>query len=140
MLFFKDNRFYLLVALGFISVLLPGHSLIEPRQLDFNLFMNVILIAPVMEELIFRKIGYSVFSKGFFNTKVLEIITFRNIILSLMFCVFHLFNHDTVLALLTFFPSLVFGLCFERYKILLPSILIHAIYNFIYYISISSSI
>jgi membrane protease YdiL (CAAX protease family) len=45
------------------------------------------------------------------------------------FATLHGLKQGGVLSWLTFFPSLVFGYCRERYGTLVPCIVLHATYN-----------
>jgi membrane protease YdiL (CAAX protease family) len=58
-------------------------------------------------------------------------ITWANLITSLLFCAMHLFRQSPKWALLTIPPSLVFGFFWDRYKTIIPSWIIHFVYNFL---------
>lgn len=60
-------------------------------------------------------------------------VTAANVVVSVLFAVVHLFAHPPVWALAVFFPSLVFGLLWTRYKSILACALTHLTYNLLYF-------
>ncbi|MGC6480809.1 MAG: type II CAAX prenyl endopeptidase Rce1 family protein [Porticoccaceae bacterium] len=48
---------------------------------------------------------------------------------SCIFALLHLFEHKLIMTLGTFLPSLVFGYASDRYKGIVPSIILHSSYN-----------
>ncbi|WP_319469744.1 JDVT-CTERM system glutamic-type intramembrane protease [uncultured Pseudodesulfovibrio sp.] len=62
-----------------------------------------------------------------------KFISFGNVCTSVLFALVHLVDHRPLWALGTFFPSLIFGALFTRYKRLLPCFTAHAVYNLAYF-------
>lgn len=101
---------------------------------DWRSFVWLILLYPVGEEVIFR--GFTqeyLYKKTQEKYLIPHIVSFANIITSILFVLIHLVHHAPVWAVLVFFPSLVFGYFKERFSSVLPSILLHSVYNFAYF-------
>ena len=86
-----------------------------------------IVLFPVLEETLFRgllqpMIAHSISGRW-------RLISTANLITSLIFALFHLINHPPLWAVATFFPSLVFGYAYERYRNIVAPTLIHSVYN-----------
>jgi len=58
-------------------------------------------------------------------------ISLANLLTSLIFALTHALYFENLLALMVFFPSLVFGYFYEKEKHVIASIFIHSAYNFI---------
>lgn len=56
-----------------------------------------------------------------------------NLIASALFALVHLVNHPPLWALATFFPSLIFGLLWDRHRSVLLCGVVHFIYNVSYF-------
>jgi membrane protease YdiL (CAAX protease family) len=91
----------------------------------------LIILYPTAEELFFRGIVQPVIKKylsfEFFS------ISISNVITSLFFATTHLIYHSPLDALLTFFPSLAFGYCQDRYSDIRFPIGLHSYYNLLYF-------
>lgn len=97
-----------------------------------SIFLLTVLLYPILEEIVFRGFIQGTLIKWqVFNAKFLRI-SLANIITSSLFSLLHLINQEPIWALLVFFPSLVFGYCWDRYQAVLPCILLHQFYNFIF--------
>ena len=125
--FYTDPIFYLLLALC-IPVL---GWFYRPEQASYEggvwALTSVIVLFPVLEEYLFR---------GLLQPMIAHSISYRwrfisaaNLITSLIFASFHLINHLPLWAVATFFPSLVFGYAYERYRHIVAPTLIHSVYN-----------
>ncbi|SEE06835.1 CAAX protease self-immunity [Tenacibaculum sp. MAR_2010_89] len=89
-------------------------------------FINVVILTPILEELFFRKILLSVFSK---KNMVIGIIA-----TSFLFAMIHINYLNDILRLITFFTfGIISCLIYKRFT-LIYSILFHAGYNFIWYL------
>lgn len=98
---------------------------------DWRSFVWLILFYPVTEEIIFRGFIQEYLYKKTYGKYLLPyIVSFANIITSILFVLIHLVHHSPVWAVLVFFPSLVFGYFKEKFSSVLPSILLHSVYNF----------
>jgi len=92
-------------------------------------FVKLALIYPILEEIVFR---------GGIQTLLLERTPLRakclgisgaNIVTSLLFSAAHLIHQTALWASLVFIPSIIFGWARERYNRVIPSIVLHALYN-----------
>ena len=96
-------------------------------------YLSILLIYPILEELTFRgfiqELLYKKYNKYFFYKKI----SVANVVTSLLFAMMHMVNHSIYWAVLVFFPSLVFGYFKDKTKIIMPSILLHIIYNSIFF-------
>ncbi len=130
--FFCDYRFYSAIIIA-QPILLLGFLFITPTlnsRLNFVFIANQLYIAMV-EEIIFRGILLSLIRDFIkFTYKNLSI---ANIITSIIFSLAHLITHPPLWAFLVFFPSLIFGYFKEKFNIY-PSIILHFIYNFEYFL------
>ena len=125
--FYSDPIFHLYLFIPAIGWLLIYNYNPNTGGLDTPYLITVILVIPAIEEIIFRgllqpRIGI------IYKQKIIKI-TLANLITSGIFALVHLFTHPAILALCTFFPSLIFGHSRERYKQLMPSIILHSSYN-----------
>lgn len=107
---------------GFIYFLSGTIEALGPIQL-----LNFVLLYPVVEEVIFRGMIQPYMAKKYSHN--LANISSANLLTSTLFAIIHLFQHPVIWALATFFPSLIFGYCRDRYRRLLPSIILHITYN-----------
>jgi membrane protease YdiL (CAAX protease family) len=99
------------------------------RQAVLQIVFWAVLIYPVLEELGFRGFIQSyLMSKSSFQKKSLGL-SLANWITSLAFTLLHVVVQQTLLALLIYFPSLVFGYFRDRYNSTLPAIFLHVLYN-----------
>ncbi|NPA50759.1 MAG: JDVT-CTERM system CAAX-type protease, partial [Epsilonproteobacteria bacterium] len=86
----------------------------------------------IFEELLFRgTILRGLLKYRFFKQK-LCLISYANIATSILFVFYHLIFHPIIWALLTFFPSLIFGFIMEKRELVIYPIFIHIFYNFSY--------
>lgn len=97
------------------------------NYLSVNEILMLLILFPVTEELFFRGIIQPIIYKKF--SKTWRSISVANVLTSLLFSVTHLFNHNPIWALSTFFPSLVFGWSKDRYNTLLAPLMLHCYYN-----------
>ena len=97
------------------------------NYLSANEVLMLLILFPVTEELFFRGIIQPIIHKKF--SKTWRSISVANVLTSLLFSVTHLFNHNPIWALSTFFPSLVFGWSKDRYNTLLAPLMLHCYYN-----------
>ncbi len=102
-------------------------------------FASAVLWYPLWEELLFRGLLQGELnSRGWTRCWVYGLSS-ANIGVSLLFTIFHLWNHSPIWAALVFFPSLVFGYLRDRFDSTVPSILMHMWYNGGYFFFIDSS-
>ena len=99
------------------------------------LFLMLILVRPVLEEIVFRGLlqGWSI--KQSWGRESIVGITYANITISIVFAALHLMSLTPFMAALVFIPSLVFGYFRDRYNgWLIPGILLHCFYNAGYFL------
>ena len=138
--FLQDRHWYaaLLLAVGvwglyglFISPL-KFNNIIEP----LNVLLLSVLLYPIVEEIVFRGVVQEYFSRQVrFKAHFLGI-SLANILTSALFAFSHLLNQDPLWALLTFFPSLIFGYFKDRHNNLFSCISLHVFYNLGFFVLI----
>jgi len=92
-------------------------------------------VIPLMEELAFRGTVQGLLNRYLPSHTGDRAISPANLVTSVLFVLFHLVHHPCSIALLTFIPSLIFGYFRERYRSLIPPILLHLFYNYIWFAS-----
>ncbi|MDH5444758.1 MAG: JDVT-CTERM system glutamic-type intramembrane protease [Gammaproteobacteria bacterium] len=129
-----DRQFWLVVVAGpffWLSLYSSGTAVTGPDWVSENimLFLQLALLYPVVEEMVFR----GLVQEGLWKTRAgrlsIYCISMPNILTSILFTLFHFFNHSPAWAVAVIFPSLVFGYFRDRYNILIPSIILHIFYN-----------
>lgn len=91
-------------------------------------FLSMVLIFPVLEEIVFRGLIQEQLAK-YASSRRFGPISIANLFTSLLFVAAHLIYQPVIWALLVFFPSLLFGYTKERYASLWPPISLHVFYN-----------
>jgi membrane protease YdiL (CAAX protease family) len=134
---FFDRRFILFLSLGpIVSLILQFYNVFTiSTELKFLGLINFILIIPCIEELIFRGLIQSKLEKFRFFAKKIADLSMSNLSTSMLFAFLHFYIFNNANNLLTFFPSLIFGYSVERYKSILPAILLHSFYNLCFYLA-----
>lgn len=100
---------------------------------DKKSFFFVILFYPIIEELAFRGTIQEYLAARTKHYPSFFYLTVANILTSILFVSIHFVHHQPIWALLTFFPSLIFGYFKEQYRHIFPSIFLHMFYNFSYF-------
>jgi membrane protease YdiL (CAAX protease family) len=95
-------------------------------------FAIVMVVYPVLEEIVFR--GWLQQSLRKRIAYVIAGITAANILTSIVFTLFHFINHRPVWAAAVIIPSIIFGYFRDKYESVMPSIVLHIIYNMAYFI------
>jgi len=129
--FWRDAGFWLAVLAGPLCwillwvVGLPGN--VSPP--DPLVFVTVAVAYPILEEIVFRGgVQPALLTKALFTKRIFGL-TLANATTSLLFAAAHLLNQPPLWAMLVIVPSLVFGWARDRYQRILPSILLHMLYN-----------
>ena len=136
--YYKDWQWYVALLLAPMFWGLYSDA-ISPVQLNnvfqpFQGFMLAILIYPVVEEMVFRGLVQEYFSGKQVLQKHFVCLSLANIVTSGLFALSHLASQPVFWALLTFFPSLVFGYFKDRHGRLTPCVVLHSVYNFVFFI------
>ena len=129
----KDTAFYIAILISIpikVSIVLLNPYIKTPINLSIH-FIFFLLFISFSEELFFRGFLIPVFS-SFINNRFL-FFSYSNIIVSIIFSISHIFLHNILWSALVFFPSLIYGYFREKYKSILPSIILHFLYNLIYF-------
>ena len=110
-----------------------GAPELPPLSLDWVTLVNTMLLAPVLEELVFRGGIQSVLERTAFGRhEPVGGVSVGNVLTSVLFSAAHLLVSPPWLAASIFFPSMVFGRLKQLYPSLLPAMLVHAWYNLCY--------
>ena len=131
----RDPQFYLAIIIGVVVVWGLSRILqssVLPVQLQPWILFQFLLFFPLLEELLFRGLVQGVIARRLPGK--LGPLSRANISTSILFVLAHLLNHPPLWAAAVFIPSLVFGYFRDRYTHLLPSSLLHIIYNSTYYL------
>ena len=126
-----SDKAYLIALLLPFPIWIYFSDLNGINYLSVNEILMLLILFPVTEELFFRGIIQPIIYKKF--SKTWRSISVANVLTSLLFSVTHLFNHNPIWALSTFFPSLVFGWSKDRYNTLLAPLMLHCYYNAVWF-------
>lgn len=134
--FYLDIKFYIAVLAGVLAIFVMHRfaaKLFVPRYVpDAMVIFNVLLWYPVLEETLFRGVIQGQLVKKKWALATVLNLTIANWLTSALFVGFHFFHHPPVAALLMLMPSLVFGYFRDLYKSILPSLVLHVIYNLLF--------
>lgn len=121
----SDPLLYFFISLGLIGWLIPTP--------DNILSWEWLLLKAFIEEFFFRFILQEMAERLLRRRTLFGQVTLANVCASLVFAGMHLFRQPPFWAALTFGPSLLFGLAWNRYKSLLPVWLIHFSFNMFFF-------
>ncbi len=130
--FWLDRPFLLAIVAGPIAWAVAGQASGRPafdlsaHLLDPWPLVLAVLIYPPLEEIVFRG-GVQQWLLARQPSDCL--ISRANLSTSILFALAHLWQHNVAHALLVFWPSLVFGHLYERYRSLAAPIAVHSWYN-----------
>ncbi len=123
---FLDPVLYAVIGLGLVAWLLPSPTGTIP--------LGWLLLKAVPEEIFFRACLLETLDRVLGGRFRLGPLSLANVLTSLVFAGVHLLSQPPAWALLTFFPSLIFGWVWERYRSLIPVWVVHSLYNvFLFY-------
>ncbi len=113
------------------SLYYSGEAMSEADWLSrhFLLFLQLALLYPVVEELVFRGLLQEKLWQTRLSRLSIYCISMPNIVTSIIFTGFHFISHPPVWAVMVIVPSLVFGFFRDRYQHVLPAIILHVFYN-----------
>lgn len=110
-----------------------GAVRIPQPNLGWATLLNLLLLAPALEEVVFRGgVQGALDRTPFGRIRVAGSVNVGNALASVLFSAAHLLVDPPWLAASVFFPSLVFGRLKQLYPSLLPAMLVHAWYNACY--------
>ncbi|MBG0775559.1 MAG: CPBP family intramembrane metalloprotease [Desulfovibrionaceae bacterium] len=117
-----DPLYYGSLALGFLAWFSP-----VPKKV---IAWEWLLVKAYYEEFLFRFLIQEALDRLFKRRFRLGPLSLANVLASLSFCMLHLPSQGVGRALLVFFPSLIFGWAWDRYRSILPVGFLHFFYNY----------
>ena len=130
--FYKDHVFISLVLIPIPFWLFLYIDNGFQRVEDLKLFLTLILLYPILEEILFRGLIQPTIAKQF--SKNWLIISQANLITSALFVSLHFISHPPLWALAVVIPSMTFGYIQERVNHILAPITLHTTYNAGYFL------
>lgn len=107
-------------------------DLLWPLQSPQSLLLPV-LVYPVLEEMAFRGWLQGWLWRYPGGRVQIGSISVANLLTSTLFAGSHLLHHPPFWALAIFVPSLVFGYFRDKYQRVVPSIILHSVYNLVWF-------
>lgn len=92
-------------------------------------FLMPALIYPVLEEIVFRGAAQGLLWRTRLAAVALGPVSGPNLVTSVAFAGFHMLLRPSLLTVGVIVPSLIFGYFRDRYRGIVPSILLHVFYN-----------
>ncbi|NOS78428.1 MAG: JDVT-CTERM system CAAX-type protease [Nitrospira sp.] len=136
--FYRSPEFLCSLAVGaaFFGVL-PLLVAVQPVPWQRMLSVAFLMAAvwqPIVEELLFRGCLQGVLASRAWGRRKVIWISAANLLTSIIFIGAHIPTHPLIWALLTLFPSLVFGILRDRSGSVVPPIVLHIFYNTGYFL------
>jgi membrane protease YdiL (CAAX protease family) len=128
--------FFLLAAIPFwlcLIVFFDLESNLNWFREHLLTYLYVGLLLPIVEEIVFRGFIQEQFAKHF-GDRGLGVLSYANILTSVVFCVLHFVYHPPLWAVMVLIPSLIFGYFKDQYKSLAAPIILHVFYNAGYFL------
>ena len=127
---------YLVVFIaGCVLAALLGSGQEAEARLDGTLLISLILWQPMIEELLFRGVLQGELLRFHSLARPFMGMTPANVIVSCAFVAVHLVNQPPGWAVATVVPSLIFGFFRDRSLSVLPGLLLHAVFNGVFFLS-----
>lgn len=121
---FRDPLFYGFIIIGLVAWFVPARNV--------GISWEGLLAKALLEELLFRGVLQETLDRSLFGRRrIIGPLGWANLTVSLCFAGAHLFRQHPLWALLTFFPSLIFGMNWDRYRSVIPGTIVHFTYNFL---------
>lgn len=136
--FYRAPIFLSALAIGAaVWLVLPFLAVVQPLPW-LRIFSLAFLVAalwqPIVEELLFRGCLQGWLFTHEWGRQSFVGISIANLLTSVVFSGAHLATHSLSWALLTLFPSLLFGVLRDRFGSVLPPLALHIIYNAGYFL------
>lgn len=127
----RDRIWWLLVAAGPLTwlLLLAVGMRGLPAPPPVSALLYGVLLYPLLEEIVFRGLMQPMLLERAAMQVRAGPVSRANVITSLAFAASHLISQSPLQAASILLPSLVFGYVYERFKHVLPCIVLHAFYN-----------
>lgn len=114
---------------GCIAALIIG-AMFEPTStVDLGALFALVIWQPVLEEMLFRGVVQGYLLQSRVAAYRWGPLSAPNLMASGAFAAIHFVAHPPIWALLTFLPSLVFGVFRERSGSIWPAVVLHGCYN-----------
>jgi len=127
------ERQYLLALFAGIPIVWIAHGWMPvfhvEHQFSLYLLFSLIVWYPFVEELLFRGIIQGQLSARGVSGDVLSGISCANAITSSLFVALHLVTTLSYWAFMLFVPSIVYGYFRQRFDSVVPSMVLHGVYN-----------
>lgn len=121
------------VFFGVLPLLADVQRLPWQRMLSVAFLMAAVW-QPIVEELLFRGCLQGVLVRRVWARRTVMGISAANLMTSMLFSSAHILTHPLLWALLTLFPSLLFGALRDRSGSVVPPIALHIFYNTGYFL------
>lgn len=136
---FYRSRAFLYALAGGGAFLLAFPFLVAAQPLPWQRMLSVAFLLaavwqPIVEELLFRGCLQGVLAHRVRARRTVMGISGANLVTSMLFSSAHLLTHPPLWALLTLFPSLLFGALRDRSGSVVPPIALHVFYNTGYFL------
>lgn len=130
--FYRDRLFALAIVAGFavVGVLYLLQTAHAPAAVaNLSILIKWLLWSPILEELLFRGVVQGQLQRYYHSSSSLLGLSRANWITSLLFTSIHFLHHPPLWAASVLLPSLVFGFFRDRHDSIVPSMVLHCIYN-----------
>lgn len=121
----RDPLFYLFMGLGSTALLLPSPSSVP--------VIWALALMALAEEIIFRYLLQDWLKTFYAGRRQLGLITVANLIASILFAAAHMFYQPVIWAMGAFFPSVIFGIIWDRHSSITACFCLHFFYNICFF-------
>lgn len=119
----RDPVLFVLGGLGLLALILPPPN--------YTLQWHWLLGKAALEEFVTRLLFQDFLLRFAPMRRAIGPVTGANATASLAFAAMHLVQHNPIQAMLVFFPALVFGYAWDRWRTLWPCVALHFTYNWL---------
>ncbi|MFC4259134.1 JDVT-CTERM system glutamic-type intramembrane protease [Marinobacter lacisalsi] len=126
-----DRLFWAAISAGLIvsALLAAGELTGAPRSIDVYTLASLLVWYPAIEELTFRGVIQGTLAETTTGRKKWLGLSVANVAATFAFTLWHLLYQGAPIIITLAFPSLVFGFFRDRYQSLVPTLLLHSLYN-----------